>query len=229
MNRIWLYTLLITVFLGFAGNAYCESGIVPPPTLNIPYGGKIVTELNFSDNDVLGTVKGLIPVFSNMLVSISGSGIGQSLNLPPETLKKLSAIDLKPLSEAVSGVKNVRMIVVQYGKDATPERMMKEIEAGVAKSGKFSKVITDSAMVPGGALIYAEENNGGYVGFMFDKQSHVLYAGRLVGFMDVPKIVGWITQIGLLYSEKTQTPAAPDQQPAAQPATEVQPAQTPAK
>lgn len=227
MKRIALYILLITVFAGFAGNAFCESGIIPPPALNVPYGGKIVTELNFSDNDVLGMLKGLIPVFNTLWTRAAGSGVCESLGVQPDIMKKLSGIDLKPLADATSGVKNVRMIVVKYGNDAKAERMMSDINVGVAKMGMFSKVAMDSAMAPGGALIYAEANNGGYAAFMFDKKSHTLYAGRLVGFVDVPRIVGWVTEIGMLFGEKSQTPAAIQATPA--PVSDNQPAQTPAQ
>ena len=179
-----------------------EMGLIPPPAIHIPYGGQIVTEFNFSDNDVLGIIKQAIPAIGEALkAGLPARGPEQ----PPASIAGpfgaaaatvISGIDFKGITEAIEGIKNIRVIVATYPRTMNASKLVKDFESGVAKIGKFSKVASDIAFSPGGFAVYAQSDGGGYVGFAYDSRGGVLYAARVVGFVDIPKLVKALGEIG---------------------------------
>ena len=70
---------------------------------------------------------------------------------------------------------------------------MKELDKGVEKTGCFSKILSDTALISSSGVfaLYAEPNNAGYVGYAYEPYTGMLYAGRVVGFLDVKKATQW--------------------------------------
>ncbi|MHB9038642.1 MAG: hypothetical protein ACYC64_18485 [Armatimonadota bacterium] len=174
----------------FGAPANTGGGLIPPPAINIPYGGMIVTEINLSDNDVLGIIKQALPTIANTMQNASiQSGSGQSA-----VQSVAGSLDLQSIGQVIDGIKGVRFIIAKYDRDISPADMIKQFGEGIAKTGKFSKIASDFAFVPGVVGLYVQENNSGYMGFMYDHQGKVLYAARIVGSVDVPKLVEWASK-----------------------------------
>ena len=167
--------------------------VICPPAIYLPAGGKVVTEINLSDSDVLGIVKQSIPaladVVKDMLPLAMGGGDAKS------AVVWASVIDVKGLSEAIDGVKNIRMVVAKYPSPIPPERFLDEFNMGVAKAGKFNKIITDFGFMPGAGGFYALPDNAGCMGFAYDPHERTAYAVRVVGGVDIPKLIKWAGEI----------------------------------
>lgn len=182
-----------------AAPAPCPAaGLIPPPAINIPYGGTIIAEVNLSDNDILGIVKQIIPAVASTSDDMLAQA-KQSNSEPPEPLALISSLQLQKLSAVISGVKNVRLVIAKYGKNTNPSDVISNFEKGLAKAGTYSKVASGLDLVPGVVGLYAEADNAGYVTFMYDSNEHRLYAVRVVGSLDIPKLTDWtIRAVGAL-------------------------------
>lgn len=214
-------TLIILIALVFVvcgasfGVANAKGGLIPPPAINIPYGAKIVTEVNLSDGDVLGILKQLVPVMGDAVDSLASAGVHAGPVDPrgKVPLEALKSLDFKGLAEAVAGIKNVRFLIAKYDGCTNNTRFLAQLDAGAAKAGKFSKIASDIAFGPGAFALYAEPNNAGYMGFAYDANGGVLYAFRVVGFVDVPKLAQWFSNAAKTFMS---SPAKmPDQPPVA--------------
>ncbi len=199
-------------------------GLIPPPPIHIPYGGKVVTEIHFSDSDVLGIIKQVLPAVGEIIATLAPMSAppghpGAEANALAQGASKL---DFRELTDALSGIKDVRVIVAGYGIPVDRETMLSQIEAGVAKTGTFSKVLSDMAFSPGVFALYAESPNAGYLGFAYDPGSRMLYAARIVGFVDVNKLTKWAVDAAKLLAGEVRTaqpvPEAPE--PPAEPQPE---------
>lgn len=174
-----------------------ESAVVnTPPVINMPAGGKITTEINFSDSDVLGLIKAMIPATIDTVKSvISNEGTAQlAKHAGPQfqvAAKIAEQVDVKGLMEAVDGVKNIRVIVARYPKTVQPVDFLNDFNKGIAKLGEFSKIISNIDEYDGVIAVYAQPNNAGYIGVAYELSSHTAYAARIVGFVDLPKLVQW--------------------------------------
>jgi len=165
-----------------------KTGVTPPPAIYLPAGGKVVTEINLSDDDVLGIIKDSIPAAAGVAKDLVAVKMGAN----PEAAEAMSsAIDTTGLMEAISGITNVRVLIARYPSGMSPERFVKEFSAGVAKAGQFHKVLTDFGFSPGAAGLYALPDNAGSMAFAYDPNSHTAYAARVVGGLDVPKLIKW--------------------------------------
>ena len=174
--------------------------IAPPPAINVPSGGVVVTEINVSDDNVLGIIKQAIPTVAKLAAGLftvrsqrrgdQGSGLGA-----PEMLI-FNAFNFPEMMEALQGLKGLRIMIVQYpGARPTGKQFMEQFDKGVGKLGGFSKVLGDIAFFPGAAGIYAQPANAGYIAFTYDPKGGVMYAARTVGFVDLPKLLQTIEQV----------------------------------
>jgi len=219
---IWTFLCTLTISPAVGQVAESNTGLIPPPAIHIPYGGKIVTDINFSDSDVLGIVKQVLPSIGNLIVEVLPRAIdagGTHAKGAAELGTVLSSLNFKELSEAISGIKNIRAIVAVYGNNVSPDRMLEQWDRGVAKIGTFSRVVSDIAMLNGAFALYAQPDNSGYIGFAYEPGSKVLYAVRIVGFVDVAKITKWAADAARLLmgaalpSEQPDKPQVPEALP----------------
>lgn len=224
----WIIFFAVAVSPAAGQVAKSETGLIPPPAIHIPYGGKIVTDINFSDSDVLGIIKQVLPSIGDLVAEVVPKTMnagGPRVKGPAELGAALSNLNFKELSEAISGIKNIRAVVAVYGSSVSPERMLEQWDKGVAKTGTFSRVVSDIAMLNGAFALYAQPDNSGYIGFAYEPGSKVLYAVRIVGFVDVAKLTKWAVDAARLLMGAE----SPSEQPGKPETPEVKPNDTPAE
>jgi len=199
--------IIVLLVFGFVGSALAQSlpatgSLIPPPAINIPYGGKIVTEINIGEDNILGIIKQMIPAAAEMArdfaaPSESASASPEQRPVPGNLLATAAAagsVDVAGLMDAISGIKGVRFIVAKYPMKMNPEQVLAQFDKGAAKSGAFTKIASDFAMFPGAFALYAQPNNGGYLVLAYEPQQKTVYGARIVGFADVGKLVEWVTK-----------------------------------
>lgn len=190
MKRFTVAVVLIALVLGALP---AVAAIVEPPAINMPAGGKVVTEINLGDNDVLGIVKQSIPALADVIKEVAPSVTGAAGASANADIA--NSISFDELSQAIAGVKDIRVLVACYPNTMTAERFLSEFTAGVGKLGRFSKTATDLKFFPGSVGLFSAPDNGGIVGFAYDPKGHTAYALRVVGGLDMPKLIHWSGQI----------------------------------
>jgi hypothetical protein len=219
MRQTLMVVLLLGCVLAAAMPVVAAGGaatMIAPPAIYMPSGGKVVTEINVSDDDVLGIIKQAIPAIGDAVKDLGlptqpGSG---DMN---RVVAMAGAVDMQGLSEAIQGITNVRLLVVRYPGRVSPEKFVDEFTVGAAKAGQFNKIATDFGMFPGALGVYALPNNAGCMGFVYIPDQRTAYAVRVVGGVDVPKLIKWGGGIAkLALTAKTRVPVPePEPQPAA--------------
>jgi len=203
------FSAVTAALCAMAQTASAEGGgLIPPPAISLPYGGKIVTEINLSDNDVLGIIKQIIPAIGELIGSIAPMAAKGPVDA--KAMEAIKGIDFRGLSEAISGITNVRVLVAKYGVSLEKPALLKQLDAGVVKLGTFSKVVSDVAMIPGVLALYAQADNGGYVGYAYQSSARTLYAARIVGFADTAKLTKWVMDAIKLATSAVKMPAVPE-------------------
>ncbi|MCE5200301.1 MAG: hypothetical protein ABFD54_08530 [Armatimonadota bacterium] len=206
--------VLLAVCTLAAASACCiaadtAQGLVTPPSIYTPFGGRVVTEINFSDTDVLCIIRQAVPAISE---AVAGSAAQKQVistedeSQEPSALAVLDSLDLNTFMDALAGIKNIRLVGVKYGRKLTVTQALAEFNAGVAKTGRFSKVASDLGSFPGVFALYAEENNAGYIGFAYEPSTRMLYAGRIVGSVDVPKLAKWAVNAAKIIPDLKKLP-----------------------
>ncbi|MCE5322587.1 hypothetical protein LLG46_04630 [bacterium] len=166
------------------------AGLIPPPAINIPYGGTIIVEVNISDDNILGIIKQTIPAVAAALDEVQKESDQENAELPGQ-ISLISNLQLKTLGEVIDSIKGVRLVVAKYNKNVVLSDLIHNFEKGLAKVGTYSKVASGLDILPGAAGLYAEAGNAGYVGFAYDSHERMLYAVRVIGSMDVSKLAAW--------------------------------------
>jgi len=185
--------------------------IATPPQIMMPYGSDVVTEVNISDTDLLKVIKGFVPMIGDLakggLRQNVEAVVGQQAGTQgPNVSAVLDTLDLKPLSEAIDGVKSIRILIANYPGKVQKKELLSALDSGAKKIGTFKRIISDVQFTKGVVAVYAQEQNKGYLAYMYEPNSQMLYAGRLVGFLDIQKIIAW----GMELATKTMTaPTAP--------------------
>lgn len=204
-TRIALLIVVLLLTAPCGAPADTPAGLVPPLAIHLPYGGRIVTEINLTDNDVLGIIKRAIPAAAEavrgLVTEMSAcNGEGRAgLPLGPPELAMISAIDAEGLVQAIEGIRGIRIIAASYNSKINPAAFVSQFDAGVAKLGSFSRVVYDAAISPGGFGLYVEGNNQGYIGFAVDPSMRAVYAARISGFVDVEKLVEWAAKTARIF------------------------------
>lgn len=212
MRRIVISLSFVVFMIAVALSANVAAEVVVPPAINMPAGGKIVTEINLSDNDVLGIVKQSIPALADVLKELAPT-IAQRAGAQnnPGWAKLIS---LEEFSQAISGVRDVRVLIARYPKMMTPERFLSEFSAGVAKTGQFNKIVSDFGFFPGSMAMFAAPENAGIIAFAYNPEEHTAYAVRVVGGLDVPKLIHWSGQIAKMFvAVRSEVQVEPPAQP----------------
>lgn len=215
-KSIWLIGALSVVLM--ASVAWCQTAppspagnLITPPAIPLPYAGRTVTEINISDNDLLGIIKQLIPSIGEVIANVAPMA-GRELDakgVPSAAAEAAASLDFKGLADAISGITNVRIVATAYSRNLGQDQLIKDLDRGVAKLGNFSRIISDFAMMPGAMALYAQADNGGYVGYAYDSKSRMLYAARVVGFVDVPKLTKWGTDAMTIMMKAAMEPGRP--------------------
>ncbi len=224
---VLILSAAVTCFASSAFGAAAAGTLIKPWALNIPYGANITTEVNLTENDLLPTLKSMIPMIGDLakmgaaqglsavpgMGGSMGAGVGE---MGAQMMAGMDNLDTTQLAAALDGVKAVRLLVGTYPRHSTPKDFQMEFEKGLVKMGTFSKVmgnIQDTAVG-----IYAQSNNGGYVGYTYDPKKGTIMAARLVGSLDIQKIMNWVMEMAKQSAEKPAPAPTPEPEPAAPPA-----------
>lgn len=214
-----VFICVISLLLICSTAGLAEQGkLVAPPPVHLPYGAKVVTELNFSNADVLGLIREMLPAMTDLVKLIASSGIDFSnpsgMRIPPEAVSKL---DFSPLSEAIEGITNLRILVANYRHPQSSGDVTSFFDAAAAKAGAASKIMSDASnsLMPGAAALYALPDGGGYIGYAYDAARGRLVAGRVNGKVDVARLVKWAGETAktLFLAATSPQPDASEPQP----------------
>lgn len=206
----WVFGVAVP---GVAQASNVASTVTPPPAIYLPAGGNVVTEINVSDSDVLGIIKQAIPAVGDVVKDIAPQVGGPDGKMAAAVA---SAADPAGLSQAIEGIKNVRFVIARYPASVSPQKFVAEFDKGAAKAGPFSKILSDFGFFPGAVAIYALPNNAGCMGFVYIPSERTVYAARVVGGLDVPKLIKWAGGIAKVVCGAHA--ASMIEQPVAQPA-----------
>lgn len=228
MRRAVTIVSLLVMTSAMAAPVLATATVVAPPAIYVPAGGKVVTEINVSDDDVLGIIKQAIPAAGDIVKEMAGQEGGAGGNAKM-AVAMAGMVDLKELSEAIEGIKNIRLLVVRYSQPITPERFVNEFTAGAAKAGQFNKIASDFGFFPGALGIYALPGNAGCMGFAYIPAQRTAYAVRIVGGVDVPKLIKWAGNIAkMAVGQRGKAKVEEQPEDATQPASPAEPAEPPA-
>jgi len=199
LSLVTVITLSLACLCSIAQAAETTGGLIPPPPISVPYGGRVVTEINISDADILGVIKQMIPAVGEVIATIAPAVKEQGdAGKGSVVMEALQKVDFQGLADAISGIKNIRVLVVSYPRQIGSAELLEQLDAGVAKLGRFSRIIANtdtSADSPMGLLaVYAQADGNGYVGYGFDSGSRKLFAFRLIGSADAQKLIKWGTE-----------------------------------
>lgn len=234
MKKILIFALIITtlaISAAYAATDCCSTtaqaapldqaissqtttGLIPPPSIYTPFGGTTVTELHVSDNDILGIIKQVIPAVSQALREDSNKAMLSSVG--PE-LSALSNIDFDTLIDAINGIRDIRFLMIQYNRNLDTKQLLEQFDSGVAKVGTFSKIVSDfSNPYTGFSAVYAQSDNGGFIGYVYQPRSRQLIAARVVGSLDYVKLTNWAVNTGKMFYGIRKTVITSETQPQAE-------------
>jgi hypothetical protein len=160
------------------------------PEIPTPPGTKLVTEINLSDNDVLGMIKQSIPAFNQAASGTSGELGGF-----------LVTLDLNSLSDAIRDVKQVRAMQFKMVQKCDPAGIVSFFEDKLPASEGWSRILYDTSAIPNGAAaVYSRVGQDFFV-VGVDPAKSMIYVVRTVGFVDVAKLAAWAGKAVKVYSE----------------------------
>lgn len=198
-----MIALFLTLVIGISVSA---ADINPPPAIFMPWGGKLVTEVNVSDDDVLGIVKQAIPALSDVIKDINQSADPRKADFLSGIIAAAGEADLQSLSSAIEGITNVRVVVMKYSRKIPVEAFIDEFSKGVAKSGPFKRVLMDIAHVPEAAAAYMLPDNAGFIGFVYLPEERTAYATRVVGGINIEEMIKFAGSVTKVVISHSQTP-----------------------
>ncbi len=183
-----------------------------PPAIHLPYGARVETELNFSDSDVLGLIRELLPAANELIATVAAAGgaipLGNvSMGQTPE--EALSKLDFRPLAEVLEKVTNLRVLVARYKADLPGEEVLAHFNSGAAKAGGFTRIVTDLSLGRGVFAAYSQAEGAGYLMCNYDPTKGKIYAVRLSGSIDFVKLAKWLTETAKYFIAVPSRPAEP--------------------
>ena len=222
----------VCIFLLVGPMAIAAGKIITPPQIMMPYGADVVTEISISDNDLLKVVKGTIPIIGEVIKGGIKQGLGSAIQQKaapgtPDMSAAFESIDVTPLSEAIEKVDAVRILIAKYPNKVVKKDLLNALDAGTKKMGSFKRIISDIQFSKGVLVVYAENNDKGYLAYMYEPNSKMLYAGRLAGFLDVQKIMAWGMELTTKFMTIPAGGVTKEELPSQQPTTDAPSAPVP--
>ncbi|MGI6295011.1 MAG: hypothetical protein ACOX3G_02890 [Armatimonadota bacterium] len=207
MKRGMLIALFLTLVVGISVSA---AEINPPPAIFMPWGGKLVTEVNISDDDVLGIAKQAIPALADVIKDLNEYAAAQQQSgFMSSMLAAAGEADLHSLSEAIAGITHVRVVVMKYSREIPVEAFLDEFSKGVVKSGPFRRVLMDMAHAPEATAAFMLPDNDGFIGFVYLPDQRTAYATRVVGGINVEEMIKFAGSIMKNVMSQMQMPEEP--------------------
>ena len=217
MKRALLPMLAVAVVMLLCAPLYAvPAPAKSPPSVvkDAPYvplypGATIITELNFSDEDVLAVVEQLI----GGLASLAGKADPEKAT---EVDRILSELNFASLNEAISGLKRVRVVQANLPPAKRNARKIIEYYDGALSKGPWRRIVLSTPTVDTGTAIYVLPPCEGYLAVVLRKKPGAgdLIATRTVGSIDIVKAVEWGINAGRVIErvKKEQQSKATDQQ-----------------
>ena len=183
--------LLLSVGVQAQQAAPCATPEIPTPP-----GAKLVTEINLSDNDILGMIKQAIPAFNQAACGSSG-----------ELGAFLSTLDLNSLSDAIRDVKQVRAMQFKLTQKCDAAGIVTFYEGKLTEADGWTRALYDITAIPNGAIAVYSRGGQDFFAVAVDPAKSAVYAVRTVGFVDIPKLAAWTGKAMKAYSEIQPKPA----------------------
>jgi hypothetical protein len=204
MRRVMPVVLLLVLVT--VGVVSADSDV---PAINLPYGAKINTEVLLTDNDLLGVVKEGVPAFVQLIGKMGGPK-----GMSPEAVNAMR----DDVRAAMAQVTAVRFLAAQYPMGLKVKTLADTLNTEAKKSGKFTRIISHVSEKDSVVAVYAAADKGGYLGYYYDVKSRSMMAGRVVGFLDVDKLMSAAVQaidslgsgLGSLFGQPTEPKTSED-------------------
>ncbi len=154
--------------------------VVAQPEIPVAPGTTLLTEINITDNDILGMIKQAVPAFVQT-AQVSGGELGEFLK----------NADLNTLVDAFQDVEVVRAMQFRLAATTTPASVMSFYAGKLTAEDGWSRVLYDASVVGKGTVsVYARDSQDFFV-VGTDPVKKSVYAVRTVGFVNVPKLAAW--------------------------------------
>lgn len=167
--------------------------IMPQPWIPIPANGKIMTEVCLTDDDLLGVIKRATAVLAK-----STKGEKSPENKPEnEAASSTGAatlqigFELKDVAAVVQGLRAIRFVVIRCSGDKTAEQIAAEFDSKL-DGNRWRRVASDLGLFGGSAAFYMDTKDGDIMGFGYNPDNKMIYAGHVVGSIDLAKLMGFI-------------------------------------
>jgi hypothetical protein len=213
---IRICTLFVVVAVSLSTPLPMEAAgeAVTPPAIYLPFDAKIRTEISFSDSDVLGMVKQILPTLGDLVKQAVAAGAIAPLKSLPVPAEAVAKIDLKPLATALEGITNVRVIVATYKPGLAGGNVTALFDTGAAKAGGFTKIAADFSLAPRTVAVYSQPGGAGFLLYVYDASGGTITAIRLSGQIDVARLVSWVGDAMKLFQPCISPTPQPETQPA---------------
>jgi len=186
-----LVVSVLAVVLLAAAVAAQEATPVAPPEIATPPGGTLVTEVNLSENDILGMIKQAIPAFAQ---SAAGA--------PGDLGKFLKNVDLNAFADAISGVKFIRVMQFKLDPKTAPAAVATSYEKEFTQAEGWSRVLYDTSMAPNSVVAVYTRGGEDFFGVGIDTKAKRAVAFRTIGFVDIPKLAAWMGRTARFVTEQ---------------------------
>jgi hypothetical protein len=199
--------LFALVFALLSVGVYAQQPLAAtaPPEIVAPPGGALITEVNLSDNDVLGMLKQAIDAFAQSSKGAKGE-IGQGLK----------AVDLSTLAEAIQGVSAIRAMQFKLTPGTSAGAVLNFYQTQLPTTQGWSRILFDTSMAPKGAMAVYTRGGQEYFSIGIDPSKNRAYVARTIGSVDVPKFASWLGGVAKFastmeakYKPPTKAPVTP--------------------
>jgi hypothetical protein len=208
MMKRTLIAAFITLALPVLLFAQQAEPIALPEVPTAP-GTMLITEVNLTDNDILGMIKQAIPAFVRSAEGSKG-----------EFGDFLKNADLTTFIDAFQDVHTVRAMQFRLNASTTPASVMSFYQGKFGAEGGWSRVLYDASTLKKGTVAVYARDSEDFLLVGTDSAKKVAYAVRTVGFVDVPKLASWAGNAMKYFSamEAKKAPAPKKPVPAKKPA-----------
>jgi hypothetical protein len=187
-----LFALAIALF---CVGAYAQTTATP----DVPAmpGCTLVTDVNLSENDILGMVKQAIQGFAEASAGATG-----------DVALVVKEADPVALSQIIEGVKALRFAQFTLPAGVGRDKVLAFYDRQFPPADGWTRVLYDVTLIPkGGVEIYTKAGQE-FFGTGVDPKSNRVFAFRTVGTVDVAKLGSWLGGMAKLgASMKAENPA----------------------
>ena len=215
MKKVLLIAIA-AMLIGVAASAQIAQPI-PTPDIPLPQDAVLLTEINLSENDLLGMAKDALAAFAASSRGAKGE-VGQII----------AAADLDTLLSIIKDVKAVRAMQFQIPKNCTADDLLEFYQSALTTEQGWSRIIYDKSTMPKGAAAVYTRGGEEYFAVGIEPAKQRAYAMRSVGAVDVVKMGGWLGGVMKRFSElKTTLGAQPTKTTKPSSTTTTKPTQKP--